>query len=147
YQTLSGTKTRRLHSLNMAKVACEELAKLIFNEKVQINISDKEFAQNIAEILDNNRFYKVFQNKIEQMFALGGLVIKPYVDTSFSEKVLKISYVTPDCFIPTSYNSDDMLSGVFIDTTRKEDKVYYLIEAHNWIQKNIEGETKKVYTI
>lgn len=41
YQTIAGEKTRKLETLNMAKIAASEMASLVFNEKCEISISDE----------------------------------------------------------------------------------------------------------
>lgn len=154
YHTVLGEKKRRRHSLNMAKVAAEEMSKLIFTEKVEINISNAGLNKNINDVFAKNRFYKVFQNKVEQMLALGGLVLKAHPkqleDGTYK---LTISYVSPDCFVPISWENDEVTEGAFLKFTKKEDKIYYLIEFHRWKVKKIpneatgEVEIKRVYEI
>lgn len=149
-----GTKTRKLHSLKMPKVISQELAKLIFTEKVNINIDNEKYSDNIHKALNDSRFYKVFQSKVENMFALGGLVLKAQPkekeDGTFK---LSISYVTPDCFIPISWEDDIITEGVFVKITRKENKIYYLFEFHKWEVVSVieegsnEKEAKKIYVI
>lgn len=154
YQTIAkGTQTRTMHSLKMPKVVSQELAKLIFTEKVQINIDNEEFSENIKQIFTDSRFYKVFQSKVENMFALGGLVLKAHPkENEDGTYKLAISYVTPDCFIPVSWENDEITEGVFLKITRKGDKVYVLFEFHNWDTRAIKrdnGDTEyeKVYII
>jgi A118 family predicted phage portal protein len=157
YHTIDGQKTRTMKSLNMAKVVSQELAKIIFTENVQINISDTGFKKNIDDSLKLNRFYKVFQGKLEQMFGLGGLVLKAHpkelpLGSATSHKLV-ITYVTPDCFIPLSYEADEIIEGVFLTITKKEKKTYCLFEFHKWEVVTVPGEdggeptSKKVYTI
>jgi A118 family predicted phage portal protein len=55
YTTITGTKKRRMASLNMPKVISQELATLIFNERCEINISDKILSDNIIISLRNSR--------------------------------------------------------------------------------------------
>lgn len=154
YSTINNrNKQRRRHSLNMSKVSCEELAKLIFTEKVDINITSKDNA-NIAEeikigILKENRFFKVFQNKLETMFALGGLILKTNIKVS-AEEVYKlgVTYVTPDSFIPISYDNDEVTEGVFLTVSREKDKIYVLFEFHEWkVITNDNDEIVKAYVI
>ena len=103
YQTVAGQRTRRMNTLGMAKVASEEMANLIFNEKCEIHISDQSFSDNIQDILDENRFYHEFQDSLEYMFALGGLIWKVHVARDRTgEQKLKLTYVAADCFIPLS---------------------------------------------
>ena len=145
YNTINNpSKKRRMHTLGMAKIATQELAKIIFSEKVEININDNTFSENIKNVLDMNRFHKVFQGKIENMFALGGLIMKVIPrDNPDGTYRLTISYVTPDCFIPITYENDEVTEGVFITVTKKGKKTYYLFEFHRW---NNTPE-KRVYTI
>lgn len=134
YHTLNGERKRTMRSLNMGKVACEVLAKIIFTEKVEINISDKTYNDNIEATLKENRFNKVFQNKIELMLALGGLVLKvsPKPSREVGKTKLVVTYVTPDCFIPMTWENDDITEGVFLNISRDKNKVYCLFEFHKW---------------
>jgi A118 family predicted phage portal protein len=149
YSTIDGKKERRRQSLHMAKISAAELAKLVFSESVEINISDEGLEENIENVLDNNRFYKLFQGKVEQMFALGGLVLKafPKVQDDGTTKLL-ISYVTPDCFIPITWENDIVSEGAFINVKRQEDKLYYLFEIHKWQNSTDEaGNPVKIYNV
>lgn len=130
----SGKKPRKLHSLNMAKVASEELAKIIFSEKVEINISDEELNEYIQDVLKDNRFDKVFQSEVEQMLALGGLVLKVFPKKKYDGTYkLQINYITPDCFIPTAFENGEVTEAVFLNVTKKGDKEYCLFESHKWV--------------
>jgi len=149
YKTINGQKKRRMHTLNMAKVASEELSKLIFTEKVSIDISDDVFQDNINDVLDDNRFYKVFQGELEKMLALGGLILKahPKEQPDGSYKLI-INYITPDCFIPISYENDHITEGVFLTVSKKKDKTYCLFEFHQWkYTLNETDERVKSYVI
>ncbi|PEE42854.1 phage portal protein [Bacillus pseudomycoides] len=125
YQTIEGQKQRRMASLNMGKVVTQEMASLIFNEKCSINISDETLFNNIENVLDENNFIREFQRYLEYMFALGGMVIKVYWD-----KVIKLSYVTADCFVPVSWDNNKVTEGVFINESTKGGKYYTLLEWH-----------------
>lgn len=131
--TINGEKTRRMHSLNMAKIATEEMASLIFNEKCEINISDEEFSRNIEAVRKDNRFDHEFQTSLEYMLAMGGVVWKVQVGKDRTgELKLKLTYVTADCFIPLTYSNSDIQEGVFLNVTRKGSKHYTLLEWHQW---------------
>lgn len=132
-QTVNGKRKRRRHSLGMAKVVSEELSKMVFNEKVDIHLNDDVLNDHVDTLFTKNRFYKVFQGKLENMFALGGLVLKahPKEQPDGSYK-LDIQYVMPDCFVPTTYDSDEITEGTFLTITRSGDKVYCLFEFHTW---------------
>lgn len=132
YSTPNGVKKRRMASLGMPKVVANEMASLIFNERCEINISDDGLSEYIKSVMDHNKFIKRFQDYLEFDFALGGMVIKPYVDNG----QVKLSYVTADCFIPVSWNNQGIHEGVFINETRKGKKIYTHLEWHLW-----EGKT------
>jgi A118 family predicted phage portal protein len=135
YQTVNGPKKRRMASLNMPKVVSQEMASLIFNERCEINISDEGLSKEIKEIMKKNKFVKTFQDYLEFQFALGGMVIKPYVE----DGQIKLSYVTADCFIPVSWDNKGIHEAVFLNEIRKGEKKYTHLEWHLW--------DKKVYVI
>ncbi|WP_445683653.1 phage portal protein [Sporosarcina sp. FSL K6-3457] len=126
YQTVNGRKKRRMSSLNMPKVLSQEMATLIFNERCEINIDDDDLAENIKNVLSENKFSKHFQDYLEFQFALGGMVIKPY----FGDDEIKLSFVTPDCFIPVSWDNKGIFEAIFTNQTRKGKKVYTHLEWH-----------------
>lgn len=129
YSTVDGTRKRRQRaSMNMAKVSCEKMASLVFNEKCVINISDATLSDNIEDVLKANNFNKRFQQHLEFGFALGGFVIKPFV----VDGKIKISFVTAQNFFPLQTTNDEIQAGVFVNETRQGDKWYYLLEWHTW---------------
>ncbi|HFR4157307.1 MULTISPECIES: phage portal protein [Bacillus cereus group] len=125
YHTIEGQKSRKMASLNMAKVVSQEMAALIFNEKCSINISDKTLSDDIKNVLDENNFIKEFQRYLEYTFALGGTVIKVYWDEG-----IKLSYVTADCFIPIAWDNKHITEGLFVNEISRGDKKYTLLEWH-----------------
>lgn len=128
YQTINGQKKRRMATLNMPKVLSQEMATLIFNERCEINISDKKLSEDIKEVFKGNKFVKRFQDYLEFQFALGGMVIKPYV----SDGKIKLSFVTADCFIPIGWDNQGIHEAIFPNEIRKGDKKYTHLEWHLW---------------
>ena len=129
YHTIDGQKTRRMLTLNMPKVAAEEMASLIFNEKCEISISNeglKEFI--IDDVFRKNKFNRNFQIYLEYMMAYGGMVIKPFV----KDDQIKLSFVTADCFIPIEYDNSGIRGGVFLNEFRKGKDKYTHLEWHVW---------------
>ena len=131
-KTIDGQKKRKRATLNMAKVVSQELATIVFNEKCAISTSDEDVTEYIDNVLYNNNFDKTFQNYLEYQFAMGGMVIKPYV----SDDMVKLSYVTADSFIPLTFSNKGIYEGVFINQTSKSDKIYTLLEWHYWENSN-----------
>lgn len=128
YQTINGRKKRRRSTLNMPKVLSQEMATLIFNERCEINISDTDLSKHIESIFKQNKFISKFQDYLEFQFALGGMVIKPYVE----DDKIKLSYVTADCFIPVGWDNQGIHEAVFPNEIRKGDKKYTHLEWHLW---------------
>ena len=128
YTTLDGQKTRRMNSLNMPKVMAQELATLIFNERCELSLSDEGLDEFIAEVLDHNKFYRRFQYYLEYMFALGGIVLKPYFDNG----KIKIAYVTADCMIPISWDNKGIREAIFPNQIKRGRKTYTHLEWHVW---------------
>lgn len=130
YQTIEDGKcTRTRSTLNVPKVASEELATLVFNERCQINFGDETFGEAIGEVLDACGFRREFQRYLEYMFALGGVVVKAHVE---NKKEIKLSYVNADSFIPTEWTGKKITGGIFLDETIKGDKRYAHLEWHKW---------------
>lgn len=126
YTTVNGPKKRRMLSLNMPKVLSQEMATLVFNERCEINIDNEDLAGSIETVFEENKFNKHFQRYLEYQFALGGMVIKPY----FADGEIKLSFVTPDCFIPVSWDNKGIKEAIFTNQTRKGKKVYTHLEWH-----------------
>ncbi len=142
YKTIDGIKTRDRDTINMAKTAASEMASLVYNEKCEISIGDdvNKTALFVNDVLKRNKFDKKFQDFLEYSFAMGGMVIKPYVD----DNEIKLSFVTADCFIPITWSNETITEGVFINETQKGDKKYTLLEWHTW-EKEKSGEP--IYTV
>lgn len=128
YKTLDGEKHRRLATLNMPKVAAQELATLIFNERCEVSISNEEFNNNVQGVFKDNAFTSNFQTYLEFMFAMGGMVAKPYV----ANDKIRISYVTADCFLPIAWTNSRVSEGVFVSEITKGDKKYTHLEWHTF---------------
>jgi len=130
YHTISGTRNRRMDTMNMAKTVSNEMASLVFNERCEISIGDDDnpTAEFVDGVLARNKFNKKFQDYLEYSFAMGGMVIKPYVDNG----EIKLSFVTADCFIPVSWQNDNIYEAVFINESQRGKKYYTLLEWHTW---------------
>ncbi|MFA8439311.1 phage portal protein [Pueribacillus sp. YX66] len=131
YKTIDGTKERKMDTLNMAKVSANEMASLVYNEKCEISIGDNEneTSEFVFDVFKNNKFSKKFQDYLEYSFAMGGMVVKPYVEND----EIKLSFVTADCFVPVSWSNDTIREGVFINQIQRRDKTYTHLEWHEWI--------------
>ena len=142
YYTIDGWQERRMDTINMAKTAANEMASLVFNERCDISIGDdeNETSKFIDDVFKKNKFNKKFQDYLEYSFAMGGMVIKPYVE----DERVKLSFVTADCFIPIAWENDTITEGLFINETQKGKKKYTLLEWHTW-ENGIYTVTNELY--
>lgn len=135
-----GTSHSRIMSLGMPKIMSNEMASLIFNEKSEITVStitseeteteEDEFNEYLQEIFRKNRFLKNFREHLERMFALGGMVIKPFYDTK-SERIV-LTYYSADNFIPLAWDNRQITSGIFLSYRREGKYKYTHMEIHRW---------------
>jgi phage portal protein, putative, A118 family len=128
YHTIDGPKTRKMDTLQMPKVIASEMAGLVFNEKCEISIDKEETKEFIDQVFKDSHFSKEFQDYIEYMFAMGGMIIKPFVQ----DGKVRLSYVTADCFIPISWHNDTIDEGIFIGEYKRGKKTYTHLEWHRW---------------
>lgn len=128
YQTIEGRKERVMLTMNLPKVACNEMASLIYNEKCDISIDNETVDELIQKVFKDNKFAKKFQDYLEYSFAHGGMVIKPYVE----DGKIMLSFITADCFIPISWRNDSIYEAVFPFEFKHRDKNYTHLEWHLW---------------
>lgn len=97
------TVEKEILTMNMAKKVCEDMAKLLWTEKTQINLKSKEDTKKLWAVLDNkiNNFTTNFPIFLEQCFALGNGALIEYKDNGNTA----IDYVTGDLFIPYKYTN------------------------------------------
>ncbi|WP_342739961.1 phage portal protein [Salipaludibacillus aurantiacus] len=134
YTTVDGKQNkRRKMSLNLPKVVAQEMASLVYNEKVEINIGENETLEKLfEEIKKDNKFNKNIQDHLEYNFALGGFVIKPYV----KDDKIKLSYVTAKSFIPLSWGNTGVTEAVFPNQFKRQKYWYTHLEWHVWEGNN-----------
>lgn len=133
-QTVKGTSKRKMHTLHIGKVAASEMASLIYNEKCKISIGNKSIDEFIKDVFKANKFDKNFQDYLEYSFAMGGMVIKPYVEdvAGTNEKKIMLSFISADSFVPVSWKNGNIYEAVFPHEFKEKDKHYTHLEWHLW---------------
>lgn len=130
------TQCERL-TMNMPKKLCEDLTKLLWTEKTQINLSNKNATKRLWEVLDSkeNDFTVNLPIFIEKaMLALGNGATVEYKDAN--NKTI-IDYIDGDVVIPYKF-TNGYISGMitiskFVDDKGKR-KVYYThITYHEYV--------------
>ena len=118
-------KCERL-TLNMTKKLCEDFAKLLWSEKVQINLDNKANTEQLLQVLNSkeNNFKVNFPNFLERVFALGTGVTVEYKKDG---KTI-IDYIDGDVVLPFSY-TNSYINGLITvsrwETGSKSEKRYY----------------------
>lgn len=143
YMNSLGKKVKRPYfTLNMSEIVARYIAGLVFNEQCKIyidnqNESMKEYNENeankfIQKVFTDNNFKDVFSEKLEAMFATGGLAVRPYVDNGRIE----FSWCLADTFLPLESNTNSIseacITNVTTVSTGKKTNYYTLLEFHEW---------------
>ncbi|MFH5512811.1 phage portal protein [Listeria monocytogenes] len=141
YEHNGNPVNRRQLSMNLPKVTAKYMSKLLFNEKVKINIDDKAAEEFVLNVLKTNGFTKNMERYIEYGEAMGGFVIKVYHD---GKKNVKVSFATADCMYPLSNDSENVDECIIANSFHKNNKYYTLLEWNEW-QGDVYTVTTELY--
>ena len=114
-------------TMNMPKKLCEDLTKLLWTEKTQINLSNKNATKRLWEVLDSkeNAFTVNLPIFIEKMLALGNGATVEYKD---EKNNTIIDYIDGDVIIPYKFTNGYITGMItvsrFIEEKGKR-KIYY----------------------
>lgn len=128
YITNTGIKQRRRKRAltNMAKVVCDKLATMTFSEQVNISVDNNYYDELVKKTLEDNCFWERFPEFLSRSYALGGGVLKVYLDNSD----IRIDYINADRFYPTKWNSRCITEGIFINEYVNNGYRYNFFEYH-----------------
>lgn len=128
-------QTRPFHSLNVSKVVSRKLSKLVFNDGCNISLDDEKADELLQLVFADNKFRKNFGEELEAGYAIGGLALRPYVDTNSGK--IKISFCRADTFFPLQSNTNDISEAAIATVTQQAEgqkTIYYtLLEFHEWV--------------
>ncbi|EAE7284466.1 phage portal protein [Listeria seeligeri] len=141
YEHNGNPVNRRQLSMNLPKVTAKYMSKLLFNEKVKINIDNEEAEKFVLNVLKTNGFTKNMERYIEYGEAMGGFVIKVYHD---GNQNVKVSFATADCMYPLSNDSENVDECVIANSFQKNGKYYTLLEWNEW-QNDVYTVTTELY--
>lgn len=111
-----------VYSLGLPSSIASELAKLTTLEMKSEIPSDDELNGFYQLVIQRARSF------VEHGLALGGIILKP----CFWGDSITTDYITPDLFIPISFdNSGDIDHIVFIDEIKRDELFYRRIEEHD----------------
>ena len=115
---------RPLLRLNMAKVLCDSMSALTFAEQCEITLDNAEYQQYINDALNANGFWKHLPELLCSAYALGGCVLKCYLEDGKP----KIDYIIADRFVPVRWDGRGISEGIFISTTTRGSDFFHLLE-------------------
>ena len=134
--------TRELYRMGVAKLISAQLAKYVWGEQCEVNVSQEGseiLAEYVAQVLVANNFYTKLGELYEQCAALGGGVIKVYAEVpkdesgnDAGEPVICLSYHMADQFVPTAWDNADITEGIFLSREAKDGYYYTRVEWHKW---------------
>lgn len=112
--------------LGMSKMACEDWASLLLNEKVKITTDGDLEQEQIHKVLKNNNFSVEANKLVEIMFALG---TGAFVET-WNGKDVVIDYIQGDMIFPLSWDNGIISECAFAKIGGGLDKAEYTIILH-----------------
>lgn len=131
--TYGHTMERDYVPLNMAQVVCKNLASILVNENMTIDIKGNSAALKfVQDVFEHNDFNKNLERYLESGLALGGLAMRPYIDGD----TIKIAYIQAPVFYPLRSNTGDVSEAAIASrttTTKGQMPIYWtLLEFHSW---------------
>lgn len=112
-------------TMNCAKKVSEDMQKLLWSNKIQINLDSEEKTNALWEILESNNFSVMMPRQLELCSALGTVVFSEFI----SNNKVVIEYIGDSSrIIPYSFSNNRITSlVVFTQFTRIENErtVYY----------------------
>lgn len=122
-------------TMNMPKKNCEDISKLLWTEKTQIELDNEENTKRLWEILDSNEngFTVNFPMFLEKGCAIGTGALIEYKN---NEDKTIIDYITGDVIIPYKY-TNSYINGIitvsrFKEESRKKKWIYTHITYHEY---------------
>ncbi|HSH35990.1 MAG TPA: hypothetical protein VK998_06985, partial [Schnuerera sp.] len=108
-------------SMGIPASIASELARLTTIEFMSEISNDEDLDKDYQKVVKEARTFT------EHGLALGGIILKPYVS---NDKIL-VDYITPDLFIPISFNDKTIEHIVFIDEYQDDEFIYRRLEEHD----------------
>lgn len=133
-----GTSKRcRRKSMGMAKKLSEDIADLLFNERVMITLEDETTQEFVQKVLDNNHFLVMGNDYQERKAYSGTVAYIPYLynavvqeDGTISAGEIGINYVDAKNIYPVSWNNGEVTECIFTSVHTVRQKKYVQIQFH-----------------
>lgn len=129
YQNQSPWLSNDIKSLNLGAAIAGEIARAVTIE-MQVEISGSARAEWLAEQVD--KVTDKLREKLETGCALGGLVMKPYIQGD----QIGVDFVQADQFYPISFDSNGNITAcVFSDTFQRGSEYFTRLEYHSMTEQ------------
>lgn len=140
------TKTCERLTMNMPKKVCEDMAKLLWSEKVQISLDNKANTKQLLDILNSNEnnFKVNFPFFLEKVFALGTGVTVEYKK---DDKPL-IDYIDGDVVLPFEFTNGYINGLITVSRWTKgndNNKRYYTHLTYHQFKENKYIKLNEIY--
>jgi len=119
-------------SLNLCAGIANEFSRL-----VTLEFSSCAEGSKRADVIDEcyQKLIREIRRYVEYACALGGIVLKPYVENG----KLEIEFVGADKFFPTKFNGrGEVISAAFCEHKKVGEKLYLRIEHHDMTEMGVE---------
>lgn len=140
-------RERDFFYLNMTKKVAEYMSSLVFNEQCEITIDDDEANRFIQDIFDRGDFKGTLTGFLEPMFAVGGLMVKPYYNVY--ENRIDYSWCLADTIYPLKSKNNKIKEVAVANVTSKNvgNDIYYYthLEFHEWLDNGSYQITNELY--
>lgn len=150
-KTLNNPKGLKRHmaTMNAGKMACAQMSRYCWNERCSItattagrdpnNTDPDPLNEFLQHVLNENHFGTAFGDLVEKSFALGGGVVREWVEVPKDEEGndagegrIVLNYTMASQFVPTAWNNAGIRSAIFISREAKDGYYYTVVEWHHW---------------
>lgn len=132
-------------TMNCAKKVSEDMSKLLWSNKVQINLDSEEKSKVLWEILEYNNFPVMMARQLELASALGTVAFSEFISNG---KVI-IEYIgDSNKIIPYNYSNNKISSMVAINQFTRVEKgkmAYYTHLAYHEFNENVYTKYNELY--
>ena len=112
-------------SAGIPSAIASEMARLTTLE-LESKITGSQRAEFLNEIYQG--IISKLRTQVEYACALGGLILKPYVQN----KTIEVEFIQADRFVPTGFSNGKMTACQFIERITRNGKIYTRIESHDF---------------
>ncbi len=120
------SEKRNIHSLCLGPAIAQEFSRLVTMES-EITCTGSDRAAWLMQQAEP--FLDTLPSTVETACALGGCVLKPYVQAEH----IVVDVVQEDCFFPTTFDTSGRMTGaIFTEQIKRRNAIYTRLEHHEF---------------